>query len=329
MPCLEVTGNFLPLPWVSNKQLNTLMKSPIKGAAILVAAIAGLITAPAQAQNPNYAPGDLVLGFQNPGGTTGADQTVLVNLGNTATVFRDASSNLINLVNIDALLDATFGMNWASETSLYMSAVGIWGTNSGLSNTLTNGDPHRTLYLGKARDVLGTIGLAGSAAPGVANNTEATGAANNANQVGNSLETQSLLAATALHISASQYDDKNPFINVNLGQQGTAYTVFPGGVQDRFEAGPQFANFGGIGPVEGALDLFRMQARNNIAGQYDQGGPILSGVYQGSLVLDSVGNVSYVIEPLAAVPEPATFAFGLAMLGACATRRFRTRRTLA
>ncbi len=303
------------------------MKSPIKSAAFLVVAVTGMITASAQAQNPNYKPGDLVLGFQNPGGTTGGNQVVLVNLGDTATVFRDASSNLINITNIGSLLSGTFGANWASETSLYMSAVGIWGTNT-LQSTLQNGDPHRTLYLGKARDVLGALGTAGSSAPGVANTTDATGASTAAFSVGNSLETNSLLAATALDVSLTSLDEQNPFINLAAGQQGTAYTKFAGGIQDRFEAGPQFADFGGFGPVEGALDLYRLQTRNNIAGQFDQGGTILSGIYQGSLVLDSLGNVSFLTEPLAAVPEPATFAFGLAMLGACATRRFRAR-TLA
>jgi PEP-CTERM motif len=304
------------------------MKSPIKSAAILAAAITGLITAPAQAQNPNYAPGDLVLGFQNPGGTTGGNQVVLVNLGNTATVFRDATSNLINITNIGSLLSGTFGANWASETSLYMSAVGIWGTNT-LSNTLTNGDPHRTLYLGRARDVLGTAGTAGSSAPGVANTSDATGASTAAFSVGNSLEQNSALGAAALNVSQTSFDEQNPFINLAAGQQGIAYTKFAGGLQDRFELGPQFADFGGIGPVESVLDLYRMQTRNNIAGQYDQGGTILAGLYQGSLVLDALGNVSYMIQPLAAVPEPATFAFGLAMLGVCGTRRFRARKALA
>lgn len=302
------------------------MKSPIKGAAILVAAIAGLITAPAQAQNPNYAPGDLVLGFQNPGGATGADQTVLVNLGNTATVFRDASSNLIDITNIGALLSATFGANWANETTLHMTAVGIWGT-SALANTLQNGDPNRTLYLGKPRDVLGTIGAAGSSAPGVANTTDATTASSGAFSVGNSLEQNSALSAAALELSLSSLDNQNPFISP--GVQGPAYSVFGGGLQDRFEIGSQFADFAGLGPVEGALDLYRLQTRNNIAGQFDQGGTILSGVYQGSLVLESNGDVSYVIEPLAAVPEPATMAFGLAMIGACAARRFRSRDAIA
>ena len=76
----------------------------------------------------------------------------------------------------------------------------------------------------------------------------------------------------------------------------------------------------------GALDLYRMQARNNVAKQFGFGATNFLGAYEGSLVLDSVGNVSFLVEPIvAAVPEPATFAFGLAMLGACATRRFRTR----
>ena len=47
----------------------------------------------ANAQNPNYAPGDLVLFFQQYGGSN----TIAVNLG-AATTYRDATSNILNIV---------------------------------------------------------------------------------------------------------------------------------------------------------------------------------------------------------------------------------------
>lgn len=289
---------------------------------ILLGAIGALIGAEAQAQNPNFAPGDLILGFQNPGGSQGADKTVLVNLGDTATVFRSAGStdtNLFDITNIGALLSAAYGPNWANETTLFMTAVGIWGTNT-LSSTLQNGDPHRTLYLGKARDGLGTVGLAESSAPGVANTSDATTASTNAFSVGNSLEQNSLLSADSLDVSVSSLDNQNPFISPGL--QGTAYTVFGGGLQFGFGAGSQFADFGGVGAVEGSLDLYRMQTRNNIAGQFDQGGTTLSGVYQGTIVLEGNGDVSFITST---VPEPSSsLLLGLTACGFATRFRRRT-----
>lgn len=291
---------------------------------ILAGAISALLGSAAQAQNPNYQPGDLVLGFQNPGGTTGGNQVVLVNLGDTATVFRNAGTsdtNLFDITNVGALLSSTFGSNWASETSLYMTAVGIWGTNT-LQSTLQNGDPHRTLYLGKPRDAVGTLGVAESSAPGVANTTDATTASSNAFSVGNSLEQNSVLGTTALSNTLTSLDEQNPFINLASGQQGPAYAQFGGGLQFRFGPGPQFANFGGFGAVEAALDLYRMQTRNNIAGQFDQGGTILTGVYQGSIVLEANGDVSFLTST---VPEPsAALLFGLAACGFASRSRRRT-----
>ena len=62
----------------------------------LATAVASVIAgASAQAQNTNFANGDLILGFQSKAGL-GSDTNVMVNLGNTATVFRNANTNSIN-----------------------------------------------------------------------------------------------------------------------------------------------------------------------------------------------------------------------------------------
>jgi len=81
---------------------------PMKYLALTTLFVTGLAVAPAGAQNPNFALGDLLMGFQLRSGV-GSDQTILVNLGDTATVFRDASSiNLINIANIGGQLYVTY-----------------------------------------------------------------------------------------------------------------------------------------------------------------------------------------------------------------------------
>ncbi len=78
--------------------------------------LAAFLCESAAAQNPNHAPGDLVLFFQKEGSTN----TVYASLGNTATVFRGAAAgahapNQINFLNINAELVAAFGAGWAAD----------------------------------------------------------------------------------------------------------------------------------------------------------------------------------------------------------------------
>ncbi len=290
---------------------------------ILAGAISALLGAAASAQNPNFTPGDLILGFQNVGGTQNADKVVLLSLGDTAFVFRDATSNLINMADIGSLLTSTYGANWWQANTLYMSIVGVWGNNA-LSNTLQHGDPHRTVYIGKERSAIGIEGVAGSAAPGVANATEMSSAANGGVQIGtNDLETL-MTASGVFAVADTAYDNLNPFTTAPTpstpGLQGNAYTVFSGGVQDGFEAG-SFGTFGGVS-VEAALDLYRLQAKNNIAGQYGQSGALNTGEFQGTVVIDQAGKVSFIVTP---VPEPSAFLLlGLTACGFASRLRRRT-----
>jgi hypothetical protein len=290
------------------------MKKHIKSLVFATAVAGGMAVAPAGAQNPGYAPGDLVLGFQNPGGAQGSSETVLVSLGNTATVFRDATSNLINITNIGGALTTAFGANWWEASTLYMSIFGVWGTSSA-SSTLQNGDPQRTLYISNPRNSVGTPGLADSNAWTLATDTGMSTGATNIFATGNSLETQGTTATAQISTTNTQLDENNPFIGP--GQQGTAYGVFPGGVQDVFGPGA-FGNLGGVN-AEAALDLYRIQARANVAGQYGFGGAIREGEYQGTVVIDQAGNVSFIN----AVPEPSTATLlGLAA-GVCGFIRRR------
>ncbi|MBN8709769.1 MAG: hypothetical protein BGO12_03425 [Verrucomicrobia bacterium 61-8] len=285
-------------------------------AALVALAIGGTIaTASAANDNPNYAAGDLVMYFQNPGGAVGSDQTVMVSLGNASTVFRDGG-DFLNIANIGTLLSDTFGANWYELDTLYFGVAANIGTAS-LGNTLTNGDPLRTVYLGRSRNDVGTVGQASSTAYAA---TEYTTLAGNINSQNSALENNAMTQAAALDTTTSTVDDQNPF--TVPGQQGTAFAVIPGGVQQGFGTG-SFGTYGTAGSVEGALDLYRIQAKNTIAGQYGYGEANGVGEYQGTLTIDNAGNISYIT----AVPEPSTWA--LLGLGAFAVIYMARRRSVA
>lgn len=275
---------------------------------------------PAKAVNPNYAAGDLVLAFQQEGGAN----TVYVSLG-SATTYRGADTgvdvaNIINIININAQLTAAFGANWATSANLYAGLSGVASTSTGTA--LNAGDPGRTLYVSAARADAGTVGEANSAGWEIGSNSDMTFGANGmvaqnsvlADAAGtNGYTTAAVVSPT----SVSQIDNQNPFLGA--GVQGTAFQVFDGGVQQVGTAG-SFGTYGPVANVEFALDLYRIQARDDIAGQVGQGQGVRTGSYEGTIVLDASGNVSFV----SAVPEPTTCA--LLAGGLTVLMTFRRRR---
>ena len=279
-----------------------LMK-PFKTKALLLSLLAGsaLLTAgTAKAANSYYAPGDLVLFFQQEGGSN----TVYVNLGNTATVFRDATSNLTNIININAQLNAAFGNNWTSMGNIYAGLAGVWGTNE-FSSTLQNGDPQRTLYVSQSRSGVGTAGTANSAGYTINSTSGMSTAASRINTMNNTFETNYDAVAVVSPANVSTIDNQNPFFS--QGIQDTAFGSFAGGVQQASGIGVgSFGTIGSYANLEFALDLYRILARTDVANQVS--GPQYKGTYEGSAVIDSAGNVSFI----AAVPEPSTWLlFGL------------------
>ncbi|MFZ4774685.1 MAG: PEP-CTERM sorting domain-containing protein [Terrimicrobiaceae bacterium] len=277
----------------------------------------------ANAANSFYTPGDLVLYFQQEGDT----DTVYVSLGNTATVFRNATSDILNTINISTQLNAAFGASWADATNLYMGVAGVWGVSS-TNSTLQNGDPHRTLYVGQSRSGVGTVGTANSSGYTLGTDTGIGTGATNIRDMNtpfdDALGTNSYDAAVVVSptsVSAIDNANQNPFLAPGL--QGNGFGVFSGGVQQVGTASTFAASFGAESNVEFALDLYRIQARNDVTGQYGEGAAIRTGTYEGSLTLDSTGNVSFI----AAVPEPSTYAlFGSAALviGFIAVRHRKT-----
>ena len=289
----------------------------ILSTAVLAAAGVALSASSAMAQNLNYAPGDIVLFFQQFGGSN----TVALNVG-AATTFRDTTSNILNIANIGAQLSngtTGFGDSWYDSTSLWWGAAGVFN-NSTSSSTVTNGDPGRTLYVSRNRNLVGTEGTASSTPWSVGSNTDMTTVANGIIGQNNRMETQSVTAMLVEPTSTSNIDQQNLF-NISGTPTNSFSVLASGGVQGDFGAG-SFGSFGGL-TAEGALDLYRILAVNP-SGTVETG-TVRAGQFQGTFVIEQDGDVSYIVTDVVPVPEPATMVAGLA-LGAVATLTRRRRR---
>jgi hypothetical protein len=277
------------------------MKIKIK-ATLLALAVGSLLAAtPSQAANPNYAPGDLILGFQATGGT-GSDKSVLVNLGNTATVFRDGT-DFSSIINVASVLESVYGAGWAERGDISFGLIGVWG-NAAIGNTLQNGDPLRTIYASRARTTLGTSGVANSVSFGLIQDSAMTAISNQIVGLQNYFE-NNFTSNTAIVTNSDTPSDWAQLVPAG----GSAFGGLTGGIQTTFGSGT-------IGSYEGLLDLYRLQAKNDIAGQYGFGQAIRNpGEYLGSIGIDTAGNVSFIT---AAVPEPSTYALvgaGVVLIG--------------
>jgi PEP-CTERM motif len=294
-----------------------LFKSKLRVLALAAGSLA-ITMAGANAANSSYSAGDLVLYFQQ----EGSSNTIYADLGNAATLFRgaatgpDAASRL-DIVNLNTQLNAAFG-SWASATNLYMGVAGVYGSSAS-SNVLTNGDPQRTLYVGQSRGSSTTVGQADSTGYDlsvVGGNTAMTTGASGiismlapfADATGANGYNSAVVSATSAG-SASAITAQNPFLSAGI--QDTAFGIFGGGVQQVGTSGSLASSFGAVShPVEFALDLYRIQAKNTIATQVGLNEALRVGTYEGTITLDNTGSVSF-----QAVPEPSTYAlFGISAL---------------
>ena len=296
------------------------------GLSACVAIVAILFASSLRAQNTNYTDGDLVLFFQNPGGSTGSDQQVFVNLGNTATVFRAAftdQSNLTSIANINTALTTAFGSGWANATTLYGGAGGVWSSASA-GNTLQNGDPRRTVYTTLARSSIGVVGSVNSEGFSTVSSGIATSISQAILQQNNILETQASTAVAVIALPGSALSSSIPLINP-ANANGWNNNVPNPGVQQQGQAG-SYGTFGSINNVEFMWDLYRSQARNNISGQYGADEALYDGSYIGTLTLSSNGDVGFTTT--APIPEPGTWAaaaIAAGLIGAGSYRRLRRR----
>lgn len=273
--------------------------------AVGAVAVASLLAAAqgVRGQNPNHTAGDLVLFFQNPGGTN-SNLQFFASLGNTATVFRQAyldQTNLISFLNIGAELTTVYGTDWASSTTLWGGLGGVWSTSTGSS--LQNGDPGRTIYSSMSRDGIGTVYQANSTQLSFNTDTGITTAAGSVETLANIFETGATTQiATITNGVGSTVGSIHPIDPIFGAQASWNNTVPAPGVQQQGSA----INLGAFGPVDDAeflWDIYRVQARSNIVGQFGEGDTVRQGLYLGTMVLASNGDLSFI-----AVPEPSTWA---------------------
>lgn len=292
----------------------------------LAAGLLAISSVGAHAANSYYTAGDLVLTFQQDGGPN----SIYADLGNTAT-FRGAATgpdaaNAINKININSQLTAAYGASWATATNLYAGVAGVWST-SATSNVLQSGDPARTLYVGASRGGAGTLGVANSTAydlSSAGNTAMTTGASGITSMLTPFADTAGTNGYNSLAVFAtttglaSAIAAQNPFLSPGI--QGTAFGVFGGGVQQVGGTIAAGTRLGSINNVVYALDLYRIEAKNTIAGQVGLNDPLRVGTFEGTIVLDNLGNVSFL--DVVPVPEPSTYVMlGLVALGVIAVRR--------
>ncbi len=306
--------------------MKTLIRNTIaRKFAIFGASLGVLAATPAGAQNTTYAQSntDLILFFQQFGGT----QCVMVNLG-AAWGYRDAVSNILNIINVNGTLTGSTGSGGAgysatwyddtrigADTNVY--PVTYWGlaavrTSTDANPAAVNGDPNRTIYTSQSHLLSVPDGTAGSTMANVGTSGAMTTGANAVIQMTNRMETVATGLQFAESTTGSFVDNNNPFLGDN---PSTAFSTFPGGVMGGFGS-TSYGTIGGVA-AEGALDLYRIMG-NTGTGTVEPG-TVRVPQYQGTFVIGQDGWVSFI----APVPEPATVSLlaGSALLGLVRRRR--------
>jgi hypothetical protein len=270
----------------------------------------------AQAANTLYAPGDLLLFFQQQGGSN----TVYVNLGNAATFYRGTSPGTTgdqtltksNIVNINSSLVTAFGINWASQGNVYAGLAAARSSSTGTN--IINGDQTRTLYVSRGRDSVGVAGAVNSPAYDLTSSQPYTGSSGQIIAMGNPFDNGPDAIQSVMATDTSAIDNYNPFLAPGI--QDTAFGGFAGGIQQPGSAG-NYGDYGGLGTAEFALDLYRIVPRlESETPGIEVPGTQHIGSFEGTVIVSSAGNVSYL------VPEPSSFTLaGIAGLALAFRRR--------
>ena len=278
----------------------------IKNTILAAAATIGMTVSSYAA---TYATGDLLVGFVATGGIS-SNQTLIVNLGSSAS-FRDGFDSgtfRLNFRNIGAALNSQFSPNlgdtpWYDRTDLRINIYGSTSSNT-VGEDLVNLDPFRTSYVSRSR----TAATGSTATYSVANNAGMTTAASQIQTTTGTfqLATETSPGVAVVNDSPNSVDQfTRPAVS-----PGSAFGAFSNGIDQTFSAG-SLLTFPGVGPVEAALDLYRLQAVNDVPGQYGSGAAIRTGAYKGTFTLSNTGAISFVPEPSSTVVLGLTGLLGL------------------
>lgn len=266
--------------------------------------------------NAQFANGDLVLFFRSSSALE--NDTLYVNLGDASTTFRGSAlgpdvANL-SLLNINADLTTAFGAGWASLSDLHMGMAAAENAIAG-GDAVDNDSP-RTIYLGARRNSAGTAGVQNSLGFTTFNSSTLGTIGNgiigmNIPFTGDDLTTSIQDATTT-----SKIDNQNPIQTSPVYLQNPAFGSVASGIMQSEQAikPASIGTIGTVANVEFALDLIRIKG---ITGGL--GGTLGSQSFEGTVVLDNLGNVSFIT-----VPEPTTV--GLVGLGLAALVIARRRR---
>ena len=258
--------------------------------------------------------GSLLLFFQKPGDT----DTVYVNLGSAANLYRGAASGpsaanqALGIININSTLVSAFGALWATDTDIYAGLSGVFDNST--NSTVVDGDQYRTLYASKARTSVGTVGASNSTTWNLVSTGSLTTGATNMLGLTTNFATQLGSADQGVvTVDLSSIDGQNP--TTLAGVQSTAFGQFTNGVQQRGSA-TAFGVFGAAGEVEFALDLQRLVPDGTVS-PGEVAGTSRTGSYEGTVTIGTDGIVSFIT-----VPEPSSVTLaGIAGLALAFRRR--------
>lgn len=290
------------------------MKPHIKFLALLALAGAALVT-PARAAI-TFTAGDLVMGFRATGGT-GATSVYLVNLGSSIT-YRDSTSNILNIADINTDMTATFGPGWETRSDLYWGVIGVRDKLS-IAGGVVSGDPRRTVYTSDAQTTLNTQ----SATWTVASSGQMTSLAAAVYDTLNVLTTGSATdTGTGPHNAAVIAASDSLMLWDDNTSGAIDFSVLNGSIEASFGGVAQTAS-DTTGNVLGgaAVDLYRILATTTGASPT---GTLLNGDYYGTFYLTTGGIVNFSDDTIVAgaVPEPSrAVLLGLGLVGFVMRRR--------
>lgn len=285
--------------------MKSLTPLALVAASICVLAVDKARSAP----DSGYQQNDLLLYFLNPNGNTGTDQIAFFSLGSTWSVFRNAATptdpnygTVINLGNMNEVMTATYGNDWATlSSSLFMGAAGNNGSASGLSSAVANGDFARTVYVTKPRLGAGTLGQPNSSTANL-NTGNSAGTSSAISGANSPAGNPTLVSANPFALPDSGNEglqslkDQNPF--GPTGAPATAYGAIQGGL-----TGPVSSvtyTYGSVGNVALGLDLYRITPSTSGATAWQnvnniQGVSAGQGYYLGTITISPDGEVNFVV----------------------------------